>query len=871
MGCGSCFGSKAAEPEISSSDGDVGEAVADEGQAAEFPRPGSDDHPIVALEQEEVSLDAADPEHARAKDALMPFLADQQRISREAVPRLCALAESSLVRGLCVRLEALNVTQGAGIPLPRDAWELLRGSENTCSRMGFSPEQVARICRALGRCVDTLLYPVLERGIDLKRKENEEQGVRPDISAFARACRESVHEDAQRLTESAPPRKNGGHWQPLPLLCICIRSALLTLAWLGGVVPRTLVDPSASPVPPSAFYVSSVNHLVCVLDGTLVTPHLGTESADETVQGMRALIFLLSSFGALLSISQPLVDEEDPLKWMKCLPFFALDAATKEMLLYAISSVIGCKRVSLPTLPRQSTLQATLRAVEAAGVLSCGATQLTRVNPQFAGEPGEGHGPRKELFDLLGQELQADWGLEFSSDSLGATASLQEGSAHVLVYHSGGDAANRLKAGCRLVFRSLSSAFEHEHISIDDTLEMVCHQADHEEIGVLRMRCDRISPVTIEKTAFGMRPPAVPCFRASSSAPTVWFNTGVDCLDSEVCHSPTSLKGREREQWVQKYAFVGWLMAAAIANGVSLPVNLPSVFFAILKDWPTYTPLEEHLTSLGGVGGGVSTVRTMPEEELTELLRLQQLPTDMSREDYVKHLCTEALQTQIAVPMTALAESFHATGLGETLVFRHCSPDELRAIICGRRDDNLGDFNFRCEFRFVVDGDFRRFPHNEVLLDALWAVIDSGLDAPDGDRQGLLMKRRFLKFLTGRVRLPALPQHETVRFVFGTCPMTAAEYTEQLQRLPVAHTCDNSLEIPNYAEALLFCQDSEWYKLAERPTTTPITNEDRARAWQQIQDTRPDLLSELKKQIAIRLRSKLVTAVCSTDRYDLDD
>eukprot|EP01062_Namystynia_karyoxenos_P062530 TRINITY_DN55428_c0_g1_i1.p1 TRINITY_DN55428_c0_g1~~TRINITY_DN55428_c0_g1_i1.p1 ORF type:complete len:897 (+),score=278.20 TRINITY_DN55428_c0_g1_i1:81-2771(+) len=896
MGCGNCFGQGAKgggadaasdgaqpAPEPAAALPCVAPAAARPqrgGGGAADPQQGGPS----AAECEHIPGEAADAEHGRARAVLVPFLAEPQRLTREAVPRLCALAESSFVRGLVSRLEALNTTQSAGIPVPQDACEVLAGSPDVCERLGFASEQAARICRNLGRCVDSLLYPVLEKGIDLKRKECEEAGTTPEISTFGRACREAAQEDAARLTESAPQQRRGSSWQVLSLLCICVRSALLTLAWLSGAVPKDCVNPSSSPVPPSAFYLSSVNHVVGVIDGTIVRPHIGTESPEETVQGIRALVPILSCFGVLLSTSQPMIDDDDALSWMRYLPFFAFDAATKGLLLYVSATVIGCKRLSATALCRQTPLDGLMRAARAAGVFNghgeggAGGGCLARLTPQFAGESGEGHGPRKELFDLLGHELQSEWGPEVASDTFGATASLQEGSAHVLVSFP----ADRLPPaglgpGCQLLFRSLADAFDHEYIRIDDTLELVCHQVDAEGDGALRLRCDKISPVTVDGRTFGLRPPAVPCFRADRASHAVWLNTAIPELAE-------GRSGSERERWLDRYAFVGWLLTAAIANGVAIPLGLPPVFFAMLKDWPQYQPREHHLASLGGgEGGQLRRIRSMSGSDYAELLRLHQLPAATSREEYVRQLAAEILDTQIRPQVDAIAASFDASFLRTALPFRHCSPDELRSIVCGRRDDGLGDFNLRCEFRVAVDSEFRRFPHNEVLLDVLWDVIDSGIEeAPPTEASSSslgrplhqqhtgrpTMKRRFLKFLTGRLRLPALPQHETIRLLFGGCPMTPHEHAGQLERLPVAHTCDNSLELPNYAEGLLFRPGGEWCTAAGKEPGYIITTEDRESAWQQLPADAP---ARLRKQMAALIRQKLITAICSTDRYDLDD
>jgi hypothetical protein len=90
---------------------------------------------------------------------------------------------------------------------------------------------------------------------------------------------------------------------------------------------------------------------------------------------------------------------------------FLLDGSTKAMLLHrqllrAAAQGEGTARTVKLTVGRDSALSDTATALQAADVLSSPTCQPAAIlHPAFRGEAGEGHGPRRELFTLLGQQL----------------------------------------------------------------------------------------------------------------------------------------------------------------------------------------------------------------------------------------------------------------------------------------------------------------------------------------------------------------------------------------------------------------------------------------------------------------------------------
>ena len=120
------------------------------------------------------------------------------------------------------------------------------------------------------------------------------------------------------------------------------------------------------------------------------------------------------------------------------------------------------------------------------------------------------------------------------------------------------------------------------------------------------------------------------------------------------------------------------------------------------------------------------------------------------------------------------------------------SAADLRLVICGNVDkENINrDFDVRDLFRLRMDESVSDSP---ALQNALFGAIDA-MTPTD--------KRMFLKFVTGVDKLP-LPKTECLKIEAPELCFSEEEFRQQWARLPTAHTCFNTLEVPNYAACLL--------------------------------------------------------------------
>ena len=118
------------------------------------------------------------------------------------------------------------------------------------------------------------------------------------------------------------------------------------------------------------------------------------------------------------------------------------------------------------------------------------------------------------------------------------------------------------------------------------------------------------------------------------------------------------------------------------------------------------------------------------------------------------------------------------------------SPSDLKMLICGNLSNPSDPFHLKDLFHIQTDNDVSENPE---LLNCFYKIVKE-FDP--------VYKRQFLKFVTGINKLP-LPFSETIHIHSPFMCFSEQEHRTNVQRLPTAHTCFNTLEIPNYCTSLL--------------------------------------------------------------------
>lgn len=124
----------------------------------------------------------------------------------------------------------------------------------------------------------------------------------------------------------------------------------------------------------------------------------------------------------------------------------------------------------------------------------------------------------------------------------------------------------------------------------------------------------------------------------------------------------------------------------------------------------------------------------------------------------------------------------------------HVSPWDLPEMVGGPAESSASRLgpNPSLKSVFRVSEEPESLRSTPELYQVLWKVVQ-GLP-PD-------LFRAFVRFVTGSDRLP-LPGTELLKIEVPFTALVEREHRELLGKLPQAHTCDNTLEIPNYFESL---------------------------------------------------------------------
>jgi len=437
-------------------------------------------------------------------------------------------------------------------------------------------------------------------------------------------------------------------------------------------------------------------------------------------------------------------------------------------------------------------------------------------------EEGEGLGPRKELFALLGAAATRTW-TPVSGNALKIETC--EGARSLRVACDEAD-PQHVKAG-----DCLAVDFE------GDTLELVVEKvADHTlrvstnapAVRVLAKRFgdDEDAETKLLEALAGcvaeVRRGAAPLLAHRKDLETLWPNASLP-------RNPANAK---------RLATLGLLIGSAVPNQCQLPLDLPPLFFEVLgvaEDAPT--ELSPDLVGAFLQKRGDAALRTLDAsyDDALRGLRALDAPGLKSVADMEGLTLTSndaALEIarktsgdrcrELEWQLRALRRGFERAMPKKVRRAVKPSARDLQRVACGAPEVR-GDFKFRDVFRVVMDAELRDC---RPLHDALWAVVDGEDDAAEDlelkkidDLTGELdprrcepltpmQRRKLLVFVTGVQRLPARhAEFLTVELPF--LPFGVDEQRRMLVMVPQSHTCDNILELPNYWEALLKTKTDE--------------------------------------------------------------
>ncbi|KAI8472625.1 MAG: hypothetical protein J3K34DRAFT_503345 [Monoraphidium minutum] len=300
----------------------------------------------------------------------------------------------------------------------------------------------------------------------------------------------------------------------------------------------------------------------------------------------------------------------------------------------------------------------------------------------------------------------------------------------------------------------------------------------------------------------------------------------------------------------------GWLAGQALPNRAALGLRLSPVLFEKLLAGPdfqqTLATLRRHDPA---AVAALERVLALPAAELAELGCLEgfsDAPAAAPRRSnsgrggggrvgacarrYVEAAARRLLLDDVAWQFGAMERGFWSAASREARGWGWAAA--LEVAVCGGPPQPLTAAALRRAFRIVVEGGGGGEAGGEAGGSAS-EQADEGSEGGGGGGGGALAEATegeaavaaclwevldgwppqllaaFLRFVTGSERLPP-PGTEALRVSFPFAALGAAERRAALRALPQAHTCTNTLELPDYYSALRAAEGAAEGGVAQR-------------------------------------------------------
>jgi hypothetical protein len=247
------------------------------------------------------------------------------------------------------------------------------------------------------------------------------------------------------------------------------------------------------------------------------------------------------------------------------------------------------------------------------------------------------------------------------------------------------------------------------------------------------------------------------------------------------------------------------------------------------------------------------------EDYLTmlDLESLQHAPRMITREQYVQQMVRTVVLEPVEMQLAALRAGLYSALPHQWLTRLAVTPTELHIMLGGSingavagEDGVQGNFSWRSVFQVVEDPEL--VDGCPTLRGAFWNVMEDLLSPTE--------KRQVLAFVTGINRPPAARSGELLRIEM---PFTFFGEEKQVAwgTLPQAHTCSNTLELPNYYEAW------QWRRQYERQCRQDDgSSQARGAGTKEGEHDDPTV-----EELSALIRDRLLLAVHGSQGYTLDE
>jgi len=401
-------------------------------------------------------------------------------------------------------------------------------------------------------------------------------------------------------------------------------------------------------------------------------------------------------------------------------------------------------------------------------------------------EGGEGHGPRKEFFIAATGDASKKWcpvALPAPSESPTSEMQLSFVENRILLERADGQSPAESSSSARaaqIVSRALARGCIGDRIRLEFSngaeVERII-TATHGETCISTSDGSLCSGPDIVASAVcfcALSRPVKPLFEFHRGTNQQWFSAYASELDN-----PSYGQDLRR-----RFLTFGKLLLLSLANRCKIAFVLPAIFFRLLLHSDVKLTLDDLKDFDKDLHQSLKKCQKMSQKDFDSLKEVEGLSELMSREEYVLEKVKETFDP---LAMQEIRNGFWSLSL-PGLSFAGVFETDLRQLLCPV-DDCSDTICIRDIFKVEIEDEMAQY---EVFVNAFWSVVD-GLSLAD--------RKLFLRFLTG---LESLPEPGTERLVIEL-PFSAFTKQEQiamLDLLPQAHTCSNTLELPNYYEAL---------------------------------------------------------------------
>ncbi|KAF4045785.1 HECT domain-containing protein [Phytophthora infestans] len=415
-------------------------------------------------------------------------------------------------------------------------------------------------------------------------------------------------------------------------------------------------------------------------------------------------------------------------------------------------------------------------------------------------EEGEGKGPLKEWFTLVGAQLTSKWKPLPTSKVLTDADSTQVTANGNTITIPG--ASDVIFPGFLLEWETIEG--ETNRRVVNKTLGNHAFLLDRSVPSCSFVTCQlRISQ------------PITAIFEYVQGSETYWLNENT-CNSLETRHA---------------LGFVGWLLASAITHFCPIQLRIHLLFFRLLLNPQHCVTLEEIRVFDPPLFKSLSMMRNMKPLDFAQFLKYEGADDALSVEAYISNVLEEkfgpasGIGWQLQIIRCGFTRVVGIDLLGSVGI----SEADLVESICGSSSGPSDDFFINEVFRVVADTDFTDC---QPLMNVFWQTVN-GFEPH--------LKRKLIKFVTGVDTLP-LAGTEFLRIEMPFTAISSDDHKKCLQMLPQAHTCDNTLELPNYWKAL---------------------------CWREQHDEH-EANSKLEEKLKLLLSKKLYDAVEYSSGYGLD-